>query len=124
MRKEDADRYKAEEDAADYDLDSLENPLDYFSEEDLTAAINRLNCLTEVLEDEISDFALDKTSDYLDSSPRGKSPEMVRSFWWSKGMSDYIVFIDSSYQFRGYGKDGVPEELITTIANTIIANVS
>ena len=120
MRKEDADRYKAEEDAADDDLDSLEEPLDYFSEEELAAAINRLNCLTEVLEDEVSDFALDKTSDYLDSS----RPEMVRSFWWSKGMSDYIIFIDSSYQFRGYGQDGVPEELITTIANTIIANVS
>ena len=118
MRKEDADKFKAEEDAIESDATGKGKPLDHFKRDDLEQAVHRLNRITEVLEDEISDYALDKTTDYLDAD----EPVMVRSFWWSKGMSDHLVVLDSDFQFRGHS-DEVPEALLLNIANTIIAGL-
>ena len=98
MKKEDADTLKKYVD----DVDGSEgDALAYMSEEDLNNDLSCLDILEEWLGDGISDYSLDTTHDLLDEDNK----QMIRVFWFSKGMTDTFICLNGRGEFTAWDED-------------------
>tara|TARA_B100000003_G_scaffold129839_1_gene116395 strand:+ start:180 stop:602 length:423 start_codon:yes stop_codon:yes gene_type:complete len=111
MEKALADELKAEFISSDIEAANQSNALDFMSEEELEGELEMLNCFETWLEAFISDFALDCSHTLIDEDDK----EMVRSYWFSKGMEDTFVCINPRFQIKGFDPD-IPLPLLSQVA--------
>ena len=111
MEKALADELKAEFISSDIEAANQSNALDLMSEEELEDELEILNCFETWLEVFISDFALDCSHTLIDEDEK----EMVRAYWFSKGMEDTFVCINPRFQIKGFDSD-IPLLLLSQVA--------
>jgi len=75
---------------------NYQDALCHLSPDQLRDSLQHLNTLQAALERSISDYALDLTHDLLDD----ETPQIVRTFWFSKGIRDYYLCIDGTGLIR------------------------
>lgn len=80
----------------------------------LDDALTLLSAIQDALETSISDYALDLTHDLLDD----ETPQIVRTFWFSKGLRDYYLCIDGTGLIRAI-EDKMPDQLFDQIMSTL-----
>jgi len=91
-----------------------EDALKLMSREQLSKALLLLDSIQEALEHSISDYALDLTHDLLDD----ETPQIVRTFWFSKGLRDIYLCIDGTGLIRAI-EDEIPDQLFDQITSTL-----
>jgi hypothetical protein len=64
--------------------------LRFFSKEQLQKFLKVLDTFEVLLNSNIADYSLDLVHDLLDD----ETPQIVRTFWFSRGMRDYYLCID------------------------------
>ena len=69
---------------------------DYFSSEQLRHLLLYLNQIQTELERTIAHYSLESTHDLLDD----ETPQIVRVFWFSRGIQDYYICVDGSGVIR------------------------
>lgn len=80
----------------------------------LDDALALLGAIEDALETSISDYALDLTHDLLDD----ETPQIVRTFWFSKGLRDFYLCIDGTGLIRAI-EDKMPYPLFDQIMSTL-----
>lgn len=80
----------------------------------LDDALTLLSAIQDALETSISDYALDLTHDLLDD----ETPQIVRTFWFSKGLRDFYLCIDGTGLIRAI-EDKMPDQLFDQIMSTL-----
>lgn len=88
--------------------------LGHLTTEQLSNALNILNTTQAALEQSISAYAIDLTHDLLDD----ETPQIVRTFWFSKGMSDYYFCIDGTGMIRAMDQS-MPNHLFDQILSAL-----
>lgn len=79
----------------------------YFSKDRYAHYLTILDIIESELRDQIGNYSLDFTHDLLDD----ETPQIVRVFWFSKGMRHYFICIDGNGLIR---KDfPMPKELLS-----------
>jgi hypothetical protein len=66
--------------------------LKHFSSEQLNKLLDLLDDYQVLLGSEIADYSLDLVHDLLDD----ETPQIVRSYWFSRGTRDYYLCIDGT----------------------------
>jgi hypothetical protein len=110
MNKKNADKVKSKFSIKHQYQEALE----YLTPEQVDSALSVLNVIQEALEQEISDFAIDLTHDLLDD----ETPQIVRTFWFSKGMKDYYLCIDGTGMIRAI-EQVIPNHLLDKILRVL-----
>ena len=91
-----------------------EDALKVLSRKELSGALTLLDTIQKALEQSISDYALDLTHDLLDD----ETPQIVRTFWFSKGLNAYYLCIDGTGLIRAIeGK--MPHQLFDQITSVL-----
>jgi len=80
----------------------------------LSDALALLSAIQEALEQSISDYVLDVSCDLLDD----ETSQIVRTFWFGKGMLDYHLCIDGTGLIRAIDYK-MPDFLFDQIMNTL-----
>ena len=113
MKKEEADAFLDEwEDEVGKTVPSEHFPIEVLREQEIV-----LEFFKQMFDEDIADYSLDRTIDTIDlEDGRG----WVRVFWFSKGMNDYFVAIDSSGFICGVDNE-CPSELLISIHNSVMA---
>ena len=111
MEKALADELKAEFISSDIEAANQSNALDLMSAEELEGELELLNCVETWLEVFIADYALDCSHTLIDEDEK----EMVRAYWFSKGMEDTFVCINPRFQIKGFDAD-IPLLLLSQVA--------
>ena len=88
------------------------DPKDFMSEGEINFEKKNLNILQEVIEYEISEYAVDVKEDLLDEGEKG----FVRVIVLSRGMQEVFICFDAKGQMRGYSEK-IPRHLISRICN-------
>jgi len=91
-----------------------QDALKILTQQEVDDALKLLNTIQGVLEALISDYALDLTHDLLDV----ETPQIVRTFWFSKGLQDHYLCIDGTGLIRAV-EDLMPDELFHQIMNAL-----
>ena len=91
-----------------------ENALKVLTSEQVKDALTLLDSIQEVLEISISDYSLDLTHDLLDD----ETPQIVRTFWFGKGLRDYYLCIDGTGLIRAV-EDKMPDQLFDQIMSAL-----
>jgi len=91
-----------------------EDALNLLTSEQVEDALTLLDSVQDALETSISDYALDLTHDLLDD----ETPQIVRTFWFSKGLRDYYLYIDGTGLIRAI-EDKMPDQLFDQIMNAL-----
>jgi len=110
MNKKNADRVKTKFSSEHQYQDALK----VLSQQQVDDALTLLNSIQGALEATISDYALDLTHDLLDD----QTPQIVRTFWFSKGLRDYYLCIDGTGLIRAI-EDKMPDRLFDQIMNAL-----
>ena len=90
------------------------DPKDFMSEGEINFEKKNLNILQEVIEYEISEYAVDVKEDLLDEGEKG----FVRVIVLSRGMQEVFICFDAKGQMRGYSEK-IPRHLISRICNSM-----
>ena len=114
MEKALADELKAEFISSEIEEANYASALNFVSEEELEDELEILNCFETWLEAFISDYALDCSHSLINE----EEEEMVRSYWFSRGMEDTFVVLNPSFQIKGFDPD-IPLPLLSQIADQI-----
>jgi hypothetical protein len=110
MNKKNADRVKSK-----FSVEhQYQEALRHLSPEQLEGALDLLKTIQAALEQGISDYAIDLTHDLLDD----ETPQIVRTFWFSKGMRDYYFCIDGTGMIRGI-EQAMPNHLLDQIISAL-----
>lgn len=110
MKKNNADALKTK-----YGIEhQYEGALKLLTTSQLDDALTLLGAIQDALETCISDYALDLTHDLLDD----ETPQIVRTFWFSKGLKDFYLCIDGTGLIRAI-EDKMPDQLFDQIMNTL-----
>ena len=111
MKKQNADIVKTK-----FSIEhQYEDALAYLTLEELITTLNCLDGVQATLERQISDYALDLVHDLLDD----ETPQIVRTFWFSKGMADYYLCVDGRGLIR-LVDDEMPEQLIDQVLGALM----
>ena len=110
MNKKNADRIKTKFSSEH----QYQEALKILTQQQLNDALTLLQSLQDALETSISDYALELTHDLLDE----ETPQIVRTFWFSKGLQDYYICIDGTGLIRAL-EDAMPDRLFDQIMNTL-----
>ena len=110
MEKACADEMKAEFISSETEALNQKSTLEFMSEEELEDALEILQRFGDWLEEHISDYALDCSHTLIDE----EREEMVRTYWFSKGMEDTFVVLNASFQIRGFDPD-IPLPLLAQV---------
>jgi hypothetical protein len=110
MNKKNADRVKSKFSVEHQYQDALR----HLEPEQLKNALTLLNAIQDTLETSISDFAIDLTHDLLDD----ETPQIVRTFWFSKGMRNYYFCIDGTGMIRAM-EQAMPYHLLDQIMSAL-----
>jgi len=111
MEKAYADEMKAEFVSSEKEASNKKSALEFMSEEELEDALEILQRFGDWLEEYISDYALDCSHTLIDE----ESEDIVRTYWFSKGMEDTFVVLNASFQIRGFDPD-IPLPLLAQVA--------
>ena len=111
MEKALADELKAEFISSEIEEANCASALNFMSEEELEDELEILNCLETLLEALIADYALDCSHTLVNE----EEEEMVRSYWFSKGMEDTFIVLNASFQIIGFDPD-IPLPLLAQVA--------
>ena len=114
MEKALADELKAEFISSEIEAANQASALDFMSEEELEDELEILNCFETWLEAFISDYALDCSHSLINE----EEEEMVRAYWFSKGMEDTFVVLNPSFQIKGFDPD-IPLPLLAQVVDSI-----
>ena len=110
MNKKNADKIKTQ-----FSIEhQYQEALGYLTPKQLGSALNVLNATQGALEQRISDYAIDLTHDLLDD----ETPQIVRTFWFSKGMRDYYFCIDGTGMIRAMDQS-MPNHLFDQILSAL-----
>jgi hypothetical protein len=110
MNKKNADKVKSK-----FSIEhQYQEALEYLTPRQLESALSVLNAAQGALEQSISDFAIDLTHDLLDD----ETPQIVRTFWFSKGMRDYYFCIDGTGMIRAI-EQKMPNHLFDQILSAL-----
>jgi len=110
MKKSKADALKTK-----YGIEhQYEDALKLLTPRQLDDALTLLAGIQDALETSISDYALDLTHDLLDD----ETPQIVRTFWFSKGLRDFYLCIDGTGLIRAI-EDEMPDQLFDQIMSTL-----
>jgi len=90
------------------------NPTDFIPQKELDIQFGKLDILQEVIEDDISEWAIDKQEDVMDNGEKG----IVRCLIISRGLEEYFFCFDPIGQIRGFSKK-LPRELISRVCNAM-----
>ena len=90
------------------------DPKDFMSEGEINFEKKNLNILQEVIEYEISEYAVDLKEDLLDEGEKG----FVRVIVLSRGMQEVFICFDAKGQMRGFSEK-IPRHLISRICNSM-----
>ncbi len=90
--------------------------VELIGEKDLLKCLDLLTQIQVRLEESISDYALDLVHDLLDD----ETPQIVRVYWFSKGMQDYYLCIDGTGLIRALDPL-IPDRLFDQVARTLDA---
>jgi hypothetical protein len=93
---------------------NYQDALRHLSPDQLRDSLHHLNTLQAALEQNISDYALDLTHDLLDD----ETPQIVRTFWFSKGIREYYLCVDGTGLIRAV-EDKMPNRLFDQIMSTM-----
>lgn len=110
MRRESADKIKSLYATKHH----YESALILMSPQQLEDALKLLDAIQNAFERSISDFCLDLAHDLLDD----QTPQIVRSFWFSKGINDYYLCIDGTGLIRALS-DRMPNRLFDQISKAL-----
>ena len=69
-----------------------QDALQFFSKEQLQTFLNLLGTFQDLLSSNIADYSLDLVHDLLDD----ETPQIIRTFWFSRGIRDYYLCIDGT----------------------------
>ena len=111
MKKEAADEIKRDFDSKPTNFCELA----YMSQEVLDHYTENLDMVEALLENEIYDFSLDLTHTLLEE----EEPNLIRAFWFSKGMEDFYICIDGDFSIRAMDPD-IPSNLIGQIFKDLV----
>ena len=114
MEKAFADELKQEFSSSEIEAANQIGALELMSQEELDDSLVVLDCFAEWLEATISDYALDCTHTLINE----EDEEMVRSYWFSRGMEDTFVVLNPSFQIKGFDSD-IPLPLLAQVAESI-----
>jgi hypothetical protein len=110
MNKKNADKVKSK-----FSVEhQYQEALGHLTPAELDSALKTLNTIHAALEHGISDYAIDLTHDLLDD----ETPQIVRTFWFSKGMRDYYFCIDGTGMIRGI-EQAMPNHLLDQIMSAL-----
>ncbi len=110
MNKKNADKVKSK-----FSIEhQYQEALEYLTPKQLENALSVLNAAQKALEEGISDFAIDLTHDLLDD----ETPQIVRTFWFSRGMRDYYFCIDGTGMIRAMDQS-IPIHLFDQILRVL-----
>ena len=110
MNKKNADKVKSK-----FSIEhQYQEALGHLTPEELDSALTTLNTIQAALEHRISDYAIDLTHDLLDD----ETPQIVRTFWFSKGMWDYYFCIDGTGMIRAMDQL-IPNHLFDQIMSAL-----
>ena len=98
MKKEEADTLKK---YVDEDDGFGKNPLSVMSEEDYKSDLECLEILKDWLSEEIHNYSLDTTQELIDD----ENKKMIGVFWFSRGLTDTFVCLDSGGNITGFDPD-------------------
>ena len=87
----------------------------YLTLEELIVTLNCLDGVQATLEHQIRDYALDLVHDLLDD----ETPQIVRTFWFSKGMVDFYLCVDGRGLIR-LVDDEMPEQLLDQVLGALM----
>ena len=90
------------------------DPTDFIPQEELDIQFGKLDLLQEAIEDDISEWAIDKQEDVIDNGEKG----IVRCLIISRGLEEYFFCFDPTGQMRGYSKK-LPRHLISRVCNAM-----
>jgi hypothetical protein len=88
--------------------------VELIGERDLQKTLDLLDQIQISLEKSISDYALDLVHDLLDD----ETPQIVRVYWFSKGMRDYYLCIDGNGLIRALDRQ-MPDRLFDQVIGTL-----
>jgi len=112
MNKKTADKIKTK-----FSIEhQYQEALEYLTPKQLDNALCVLNVAQGALEQSISDYAIDLTHDLLDD----ETPQIVRTFWFSRGMKDYYFCIDGTGMIRAMDQS-MPNQLFDQILSALDA---
>ncbi|MCP9878152.1 hypothetical protein [Cyanobium sp. A2C-AMD] len=110
MNKKNADKVKRK-----FSIEhQYQEALEHLTREQLDSALKTLNTIQAALEEQISDYAIDLIHDLLDD----ETPQIVRTFWFSKGMTDYYFCIDGTGMIRAM-EQAMPYHLLDQIMGAL-----
>ena len=111
MKKEEADPIKK---WVEDDKDTNADPLDYMSQQDLENDLECLELIKEWLSEGITNYSLDTTHDLIDEDQE----QMIRVFWFSRGLTDTFVCLDSGGNLTAFDPD-ISYELLGEVCLSI-----
>jgi len=76
------------------------NPTDFIPQKELDIQTGKLDILQEGIEEEISEWAVEKQEDVMDHGEKG----IVRCLIISRGIEEYFFCFEPTGQMRGYSK--------------------
>jgi hypothetical protein len=110
MNKKNADKVKSK-----FSIEhQYQEALGHLTPEELDSALKTLNTIQAALEHGISDYAIELTHDLLDD----ETPQIVRTFWFSKGIRDYYFCIDGTGMIRAV-EQAMPNHLLDQIMSAL-----
>jgi hypothetical protein len=110
MNKKNADKVKSK-----FSIEhQYQEALGHLTPEELDNALTTLNTIQAALEHGISDYAIELTHDLLDD----ETPQIVRTFWFSKGIRDYYFCIDGIGMIRAI-EQAMPNHLFDRIMSAL-----
>ena len=110
MEKACADEMKAGFISSETEALNKKSALEFMTEEELEDALEILQGFEEWLEEFISDYALDCSHTLIDEEEK----DLVRTYWFSRGMEDTFVVLNASFQIRGFDPD-IPLPLLAQV---------
>ena len=110
MNKKNADKVKSKFSIEHQYLEAL----GHLTPEELDCALKTLNTIQAALEHGSSDYAIELTHDLLDDD----KPQIVRTFWFSKGIRDYYFCIDGTGMIRAI-EQAMPNHLLDQIMSAL-----
>ena len=110
MKKKNADKVKIK-----FSVEhQYQEALRHLTPEELDSALTTLNTIQAALGHGISDYAIELTHDLLDD----EKPQIVRTFWFSKGIRDYYFCIDGTGMIRAV-EQAMPNHLLDQIMSAL-----
>jgi hypothetical protein len=88
--------------------------VELIGERDLQKSLDLLDQIQNSLEQSISDYALDLVHDLLDD----ETPQIVRVYWFGKGMRNYYLCIDGTGLIRALDRQ-MPDRLFDQVVSTL-----